>query len=168
MESVLDAFMLTETAAALMGIMFMGGLLWRRANRHGAAASIVAAFAVYYAMNFLMTCKLPDGPAKDLWPAVQHAYACGQHGTLVEFLGSGKLQLLAAWQGGPFGCAMLAGLLALSSSACSPRPEPAERIAGFFEKMVRSSDDPTLLATKSKVLAAELGEDMLLLDLPAG
>ena len=50
-RDVLQVFLFTETIAALMGIMFFGGFLWRRANRHGALASIVAAFVVYYAVN---------------------------------------------------------------------------------------------------------------------
>lgn len=50
-DQVLQAFLFTETIAALMGIMFVGGLLWRRANRYGAAAATAAAFLVYYAIN---------------------------------------------------------------------------------------------------------------------
>ena len=41
-DQVLDAFLFTETIAALMGIMFMGGILWKRANRHGALAAACA------------------------------------------------------------------------------------------------------------------------------
>lgn len=52
---VLQAFLFTETLAALMGIMFVGGFLWKRANRHGALASIVASFVVYYGLNWLAT-----------------------------------------------------------------------------------------------------------------
>lgn len=48
---VLQAFMFTETIAALMGIMFVGGFLWPRANRWGALASTVGSFAVYYGVN---------------------------------------------------------------------------------------------------------------------
>jgi len=52
---VLQAFLFTETIAALMGIMFLGGFLWKRANRHGAMAATVAAFGTYYALNYLAT-----------------------------------------------------------------------------------------------------------------
>ena len=166
MDNVLSAFMFIETTAALMGIMFLGGFLWKRANRYGAAASIFVAFTVYYTLNFLMTCSLPDGPAKDLWPAVQHAYACWQDGTSGQFLGSGTLLLVANWKAGPFGCTMLAGFIALIVVSLLTKAESCERIARFFEKMQRSSDDATSLETESNVLAADRGEDLFLLDFP--
>jgi Na+/proline symporter len=50
-KEVLQTFLFNETLPAFMGIMFMGGILWRRANRHGATASIVTAFVVYYLAN---------------------------------------------------------------------------------------------------------------------
>jgi Na+/proline symporter len=50
-KEVLQTFLFNETLPAFMGIMFMGGILWRRANRHGAAASIITAFVVYYLVN---------------------------------------------------------------------------------------------------------------------
>ena len=50
-KEVLQTFLFNETLPAFMGIMFMGGILWRRANRYGATASIIAAFAVYYLIN---------------------------------------------------------------------------------------------------------------------
>jgi len=52
---VLQAFLFTETIAALMGIMFVGGFLWKRANRHGAMAATFVAFLTYYALNWLAT-----------------------------------------------------------------------------------------------------------------
>ncbi len=50
-KEVLQTFLFNETLPAFMGIMFMGGILWRRANRQGAVASIVTAFVVYYLVN---------------------------------------------------------------------------------------------------------------------
>ncbi len=50
-KEVLQTFLFNETLPAFMGIMFMGGILWRRANRYGAAASIVSSFVVYYLLN---------------------------------------------------------------------------------------------------------------------
>lgn len=51
-EKVLYSFLLTETLATFMGVSILGGILWRRANRWGAAASLVAAlitnFTLYY------------------------------------------------------------------------------------------------------------------------
>jgi Na+/proline symporter len=49
-ESVLYSFLLTETLATYMGISFLGGILWRRANRYGALSSLVVALAT----NFLL------------------------------------------------------------------------------------------------------------------
>jgi len=49
-ESVLYSFLLTETLATYMGISFLGGILWRRANRWGALASLLVALAT----NFLL------------------------------------------------------------------------------------------------------------------
>jgi Na+/proline symporter len=54
-NEVLQAFLFTETIAALMGIMFFGGFMWQRANRHGALASALAAFTVYYGLNYAAT-----------------------------------------------------------------------------------------------------------------
>ena len=52
-ESVLYTFLLTETLATFVGISMLGGILWRRANRWGALASLLSAlitnFALYYA-----------------------------------------------------------------------------------------------------------------------
>ncbi len=54
-KRVLYAFLFTETIAAFMGIIFLGGLIWKRANRFGAAASIIVSFTLYYVINFLNT-----------------------------------------------------------------------------------------------------------------
>lgn len=51
-KSVLHGFLFTETIAAYMGIMVVGGFLWKRANRFGAAAAILASFGTYYALNW--------------------------------------------------------------------------------------------------------------------
>jgi Na+/proline symporter len=52
-KNVLHAFLFTETLAAFMGIMFLGGLMWKRANRYGAFTAVLTAFVVYYAVNAL-------------------------------------------------------------------------------------------------------------------
>jgi Na+/proline symporter len=49
-ERVLYSFLLTETLATYMGISFLGGIVWRRANRYGALASLLTALAA----NFLI------------------------------------------------------------------------------------------------------------------
>jgi Na+/proline symporter len=48
-DKVLHAFLLTETMSTYMGVGLLGGIMWPRANRWGALASIVVACAV----NFL-------------------------------------------------------------------------------------------------------------------
>lgn len=52
-RNVLNAFLFTETIAAFVGIAFLGGLLWKRANRYGAFAAVAIAFLIYYAINFI-------------------------------------------------------------------------------------------------------------------
>jgi Na+/proline symporter len=49
-QSVLYTFLLTETLATFVGISILGGILWRRANRWGALASLVSALAT----NFIL------------------------------------------------------------------------------------------------------------------
>jgi Na+/proline symporter len=51
-KNVLHAFLFTETLAAFMGIMFLGGILWKRANRYGAGAAVLSSFLVYYLANY--------------------------------------------------------------------------------------------------------------------
>jgi hypothetical protein len=52
-ESVLYTFLLTETLATFVGIGVLGGIVWARANRWGALASLLASlitnFALYWA-----------------------------------------------------------------------------------------------------------------------
>ncbi|MCI0421601.1 MAG: hypothetical protein L0312_20645, partial [Acidobacteria bacterium] len=49
-ERVLYSFLLTETLATFMGISFLGGIIWQRANRWGAFASLLVSLGV----NFLL------------------------------------------------------------------------------------------------------------------
>jgi Na+/proline symporter len=51
-QSVLYTFLLTETMATFVGISILGGLVWERANRWGALASLVAAFATNFALYY--------------------------------------------------------------------------------------------------------------------
>ena len=54
-KNVLHGFLFTETLAAFMGIMFLGGIIWKRANRYGAAAAVIISLTVYYIVNYLTT-----------------------------------------------------------------------------------------------------------------
>ena len=47
---VLYSFLLTETMATFMGISILGGMIWRRATRWGALASLLVAFATNFAV----------------------------------------------------------------------------------------------------------------------
>ena len=57
-KNVLHGFLFTETLAAFMGIMFLGGIIWKRANRYGAAAAVIVSVSVYYIVNYLTTGEL--------------------------------------------------------------------------------------------------------------
>jgi Na+/proline symporter len=62
-ESVLYAFLLTETLATFVGISVLGGVLWRRANRWGALASVASALATNFLLYYL------KGDRLDHWDA---------------------------------------------------------------------------------------------------
>ncbi|MEN8229143.1 MAG: sodium:solute symporter family protein, partial [Bacteroidota bacterium] len=67
-KNVLHAFLFTETLSAFMGIIVLGGVIWKRANKYGAFFSLVIAFLVYYTINFfrfdqlLLVYKWEPGP----------------------------------------------------------------------------------------------------------
>ncbi len=54
-KNVLHAFLFVETLAAFMGIIFLGGIIWKRANRFGAAAAVIFSFSAYYIVNYIAT-----------------------------------------------------------------------------------------------------------------
>jgi Na+/proline symporter len=57
-ESVLYTFLLTETLATFVGISVVGGIVWRRANRWGAVASLVSALATNFVLYSWMGKRL--------------------------------------------------------------------------------------------------------------
>ncbi len=57
-KNVLHGFLFVETLAAFMGIIFLGGIIWKRANRFGAAAAVVTSVLVYYVVNYLTAGEL--------------------------------------------------------------------------------------------------------------
>jgi len=57
-KNVLHAFLFTETLAAFMGIIFLGGVIWKRANRYGAAAAVTVSVLLYYLLNILSSGQL--------------------------------------------------------------------------------------------------------------
>ena len=50
--SVLEAFLFTETIAAFMGVSMFGAISWRRANRHGAFASLIVSSALFFYLTY--------------------------------------------------------------------------------------------------------------------
>jgi Na+/proline symporter len=62
-QSVLYTFLLTETMATFTGISVLGGLIWRRANRWGALASMITALLT----NFVLYAV--TGQRLDHWDA---------------------------------------------------------------------------------------------------
>jgi Na+/proline symporter len=57
-KNVLHGFLFTETIAAFMGVIVLGGILWKRANRYGAFFAVIVTFGLYYLLNFLETNQL--------------------------------------------------------------------------------------------------------------
>lgn len=62
-ERVLYTFLLTETLATFVGISVVGGVVWRRANRWGALASVMAALTTNFTLYRLKGLRL------DFWDA---------------------------------------------------------------------------------------------------
>jgi Na+/proline symporter len=132
-KNVLQAFLFTETLAAFMGIIFLGGLIWKRANRFGAAAALIVSVSVYYISNFIS---------------------------------AGELMLVYKWKPAPFGMAMLSGFFIFWLISILTKPEDKLKNEAFFDNMRRKSDTPDRGSDGKKPLAAETGDDLLLLDLP--
>jgi Na+/proline symporter len=165
-EKVLDAFLFTETLAALMGVMFMGGMLWKRANRYGAWAATLGSFGSYYVLNYLMTCKVGGAPFSTLTDAFNTLLSHASDGALWDFLRLGAVKLVYVWKPGPFGWAMLVGFALLIVVSLLTRPEDSERIERFFDNQRRTTDDESVPEGGLRPLAAERGQDLILLDLP--
>ena len=132
-KNVLHAFLFTETLAAFMGIIFLGGIIWKRANRYGAAGAIIVSLTTYYIANFIS---------------------------------AGELLLVYKWKPAPFGLAMLAGFFIFWLISILTKPEDKEKIEAFFDNMRRKSDAKQLDSDGRKPLAANTGDDLLLIDLP--
>jgi Na+/proline symporter len=57
-ERVLYSFLLTETLATYMGVSILGGILWSRANRWGAIASLIAALVTNFSLYYIRDQRL--------------------------------------------------------------------------------------------------------------
>jgi Na+/proline symporter len=104
-ESVLYTFLLTETLATFVGISVLGGIVWPRANRWGAIASLLTTLATNFVLYAL------TGERLDHWDA------------------------------NVFLAALLVGIATLVIVSLLTPPEPAEKIASFFERLQTSSDE---------------------------
>lgn len=165
--NVLHAFLFTETIAALMGIMFVGGILWKRANRWGAWAATIGAFTSYYFFNYLMTCRplQEDQSFSTLRQGVAELWHCIQTDAAADFLRSGEIQLIYSWKAGPFGVAMLVGFGLFVIISLLTRREPAAQIEKFFDNMARSTDTEAAPdSSASKPLARDRGEELIMVD----
>ena len=160
--NVLQAFLFMETLAALFGVMFLGGILWRRANRFGAGAATVVAFASYYAALYLTTCA-PGTAARP----VDLSLACARliaSGNWWAHLQTGQWMLVYKWLPGPFGFAMLLSFSTLVIVSLLTKSEDSVRLEAFFDRMRRSTDLENLPNGQPKPLAADRGQELLLLD----
>jgi Na+/proline symporter len=163
---VLDAFMFNETIPAFLGIAVMGGILWKGANRYGALAAVGISLAAYYALNYLLTCPWQGRPPAGMTEAFGFFLDAWQQGELGEFLRGGSLKLVYTWAAAPYAWATLVGVVALVAVSALTRPEEKERIERFFDNMRRSTDREGLAEGQLKPPAAEVGQDLILLDLP--
>ena len=57
-QSVLYTFLLTETLATFVGISVLGGILWRRANRWGALASLLSSLTANFVLYWVTEQRL--------------------------------------------------------------------------------------------------------------
>ncbi len=60
--NVLHGFLFVETIATYVGIPIFGGIIWARANRHGAALSIAAALGIHFGGDALLGLDLRWDP----------------------------------------------------------------------------------------------------------
>ena len=163
--NVLQAFLFMETLAALFGVMFLGGVLWRRANRFGAGAATLVAFLSYYAALYLTTCA-PGTAARPV--ALSLAFArLFASGNWWAHLQTGQVMLVYKWLPGPFGFAMLLSFSTLVIVSLLTQPEDSVRLETFFDRMRRSTDRENLPNSQFKPLAADRGQELFLLDVGA-
>jgi Na+/proline symporter len=85
---------------------------------------------------------------------------------ILNYLQTGAWEIVYHWEPDLFGWAMLVGFSLLILVSLLTKPEDPERIDKFFDKMLRLSDE-TRKRNGEKPLAAEMGHDLLLLDLPS-
>jgi Na+/proline symporter len=85
---------------------------------------------------------------------------------ILNYIHTDSLEIVYKWRPEPFGWAMLIGFVMLILVSFITKPEPKEKIDKFFDNMLRLSDEDRI-KNGQKPLAATLGHDLLLLDLPS-
>jgi len=84
----------------------------------------------------------------------------------INYQQTGSLQLVYKWLAAPYAWATLVGVVVFVLVSLLTRPEDTEQIERFFDDMRRSTDREGLAEKQPKPLAAEVGQDLILLDLP--
>ncbi len=84
----------------------------------------------------------------------------------LNYAHSGTLEIVYKWRPEPFGWAMLLGFVMLTAVSLMTKPESKEKTDRFFDNMLRLSDEDRM-KNGQKPMAAEMGHDLLLLDLPS-
>jgi Na+/proline symporter len=85
---------------------------------------------------------------------------------LLNYQNTGMWEIVYHWEPDTFGWAMLVGFGLLILVSLMTKPEDRSQIDRFFDNMLRLSDDDKR-KDGVKPLAADLGHDLLLLDLPS-
>jgi Na+/proline symporter len=85
---------------------------------------------------------------------------------VLNYLHEGTWEIVYKWRPEPFGWAMLIGFASLIVVSLLTKREPQDKIDAFFDNMLRISDEERMV-NGQKPLAAEVGHDLLLLDLPS-
>lgn len=110
---VLDGILFAENLAALMGVSFIVGVVWPRANRWGAYASFAAGLAVYYGGAYLR-CR-----------------------------GAFDFRTFIQWQADLSLASLLAGLGAMIVVSRLTPPEPKEALDEFYARLHAPAADAT-------------------------
>jgi Na+/proline symporter len=114
LPQVLDGILFAENLAALMGISFIVGVVWRRANRYGTVASFLTGLVVFYGGSYLRCLELKG-----------------------EFV----FRTWVKWHADLSLYSLLAGLGAMIVVSLLTRPEPREKLDAFYARLQDPATD---------------------------